>query len=177
MNNALVRLKTFLRLRAQRPRWKLFWIAALGGAGLLLASGTTYAAPNCTISSTAVAFGSYDPLNAAATAGTGTLGFVCSGGVGAGVTYSIALSTGSSGSYATRTMTNGANILNYNLYSTATYTSIWGNGNVGTVVVSASLTRAQARAGVTITVYGTIPAQQNVVPGSYSDSITATVTF
>ncbi|MGA9853151.1 MAG: spore coat U domain-containing protein [Gammaproteobacteria bacterium] len=154
----------------------------MGSFTLLLTSGLACAAPTpeCTITSTAISFGNYDPLSSTSLTGTGTLGFSCTKasltGVDKTVTFVIALSTGS-GSYGTRIMNNGAYSLDYNLYTDTTYTSVWGDGTAGTAEYSSTYAKTQAPAVVTVYVYGLIPAQQNAVPGSYTDSITATVTF
>ena len=147
------------------------------GLALLLLAGTVYAAPQCTISASPVIFGNYDPLSATPVTGTGVLTFLCQRGVpGGGITYTISLSSGS-GTFAQRTLTSGPNVLNYNLYTDPTLTTVWGDGSAGTATVVTAISRANALAGVTNTVYGNIPALQDVVPGSYSDSITVTVTF
>ena len=72
-------------------------------------------------------------------------------------------------------MKSGSNILNYNLYTTVSYTTVWGNGTASTATVTAHVTGSNSP--VNTTVYALIPAQQNVIAGSYTDSITATVTF
>ena len=61
---------------------------------------------NCTASAGGIAFGIYNPLSAVANASTGTLRVTCNGsGTGsANVTVNVSLSTGLSGSYATRKM-------------------------------------------------------------------------
>jgi spore coat protein U-like protein len=169
-----------MRLHRQRPRRTKFWLAALGGAGLVLASGVAHALCilcNCTITSTAISFGNYDTLGSSPLASTGTLGFSCVTGVSlGGINFTVALNTGSSGTFVTRTLKNGANTLNYNLYTSVTDTTVWGDGTAGTATVSGTYPMSNAPP-VTLTVYGLIPAQQNVLAGSYSDSITATVTF
>jgi len=149
---------------------------ALCGLCLWLAAGLASAAPSCTITSTAgVAFPNYDPLSAIATPGTGTLSFTCSSGVGAGVSIVITLNAGS-GSFVTRTMKSGANVLNYNLYTTVAHTTVWGDGTGGTGTFAGGPYK-KAAMPVVITVYGLIPAQQDAAAGAYTDSITATVTF
>jgi spore coat protein U-like protein len=153
------------------------WPIAICGVSLLLASGIACAAPSCTITSTAITFGTYDPLSATALASTGTLGFKCTSGVlGGGDNFTISLATGSSGTYTTRTLKSGTNTLNYNLYTTVSDTTVWGNGTAGTATVTAHYPSNNAPP-VNVTVYALIPAMQNVIAGSYTDSITATVTF
>jgi spore coat protein U-like protein len=70
-------------------------------------------------------------------------------------------------------MVSGGNTLNYSLFSNAGRTTNWGN-NIGTDTVAGTGTGALQ----TLTVYGRIPASQTTAPvGSYSDTITVTVTF
>ena len=68
-------------------------------------------------------------------------------------------------------MTSGAHTLNYNLYTTNTRTTVWGDSTAGTSKVNANGTI------VAKTVYGRIPALQNAFVGSYSDTITVTIAF
>lgn len=63
--------------------------------------------------------------------------------------------------------------LDYNLYTTAARVIIFGDGTGGTRTVSRNFKNNRVR----INVYGQIPALENIAPGSYADSIVATVTF
>lgn len=177
MKNSFVSLhgSRSLHVRTGRPPPPCLTMAA--GLTFLLLAGTAYAAPQCTISASPVIFGNYDPLSATPVTGTGTLTFLCQSGVtGGGITYTISLSSGS-GTYTQRTLTSGPNVLNYNLYTDSTLTTVWGDGSSGSATVSTTISKPQASAGVTNIVYGNIPAMQDVVPGSYTDNITVTVTF
>ncbi|MEA3044442.1 MAG: hypothetical protein QOJ53_733 [Sphingomonadales bacterium] len=148
--------------------------ALIGGALLAVAAAATPARA-CTISAPGVAFGAYDPRAAGADDSSGTIGLACPT---ASTTVIIALSTGSSGTYTTRTLKNGATNLNYNLYRDSTRTQIWGNGTAGTVTQTLSPgTLGGGTRNYTTTVYGRIPALQNVRAGAYGDTITVTVTF
>ncbi|MCS5710955.1 spore coat protein U domain-containing protein [Candidatus Berkiella aquae] len=132
---------------------------------------------NCTIGASGVSFGSYNPLSASPNNSTGSMSVTCSALVlGLLVGYEMQLSTGS-GSYATRKMQSGANQLNYNLYTDAARTLIWGDGSGGTQTVSDSYLLMISPTVTNYTVYGRIPALQNVMTGSYSDSIIASVIF
>jgi spore coat protein U-like protein len=178
VNIPLAKFLIGIRLHGQTDRKMKIGPVAIYGVSLLLASGIACAAPSCTISSTAINFtgvGNYDPLSSTALAGTGTLGFVCTTGVlSTGDNFTISLSTGS-GTYATRTLKYGSNTLKYNLYTAVTHTTVWGNGTTGTATVTTHY--AQGSSTVNVIVYGLIPALQNIVAGSYTDSIIATVTF
>jgi spore coat protein U-like protein len=120
-------------------------------------------------------------LSAVANASTGTLRIVCNGsGTGsANVTMNVSLSAGLSGSYATRKMFSGTSILNYNIYWSTAYNQIMGDGSGGSFAGSAGPFPVPAGGSnlATGTMYGLVPASQDVAPGSYSDVITVTVTY
>jgi len=113
-------------------------------------------AATCTVATNTFNFGNYDPMSAAPT------------------TMTVDLSTGSSGSYFPRAMNTGTDTLTYNLYTTASLTTVWGNGTGGTGDIVQTF---KNKSTTIFNVYGQITAQQNVIPGSYSDSITVTVGF
>jgi spore coat protein U-like protein len=91
-----------------------------------------------------------------------------------GAPYNMGLSASSGGctTGGTRCMKNGANQLNYNFYTTAGRTLIWGD-TIGVNTVTGTGTNTQQN----YTVYGTIPKNQSVPVGSYLDTITVTVTY
>jgi spore coat protein U-like protein len=136
---------------------------------------------NCTASAGGIAFGIYNPLSAVANASTGTLKVTCNGsGTGsANVTVNVSLSTGLSGSYATRKIFSGVNALNYNIYWSTAYNQIIGDGSGGSFAGSAGpfVVPAGGSNFATGTLYGLIPASQDVAPGAYSDVIVVTVTY
>jgi spore coat protein U-like protein len=88
--------------------------------------------------------------------------------------YNIGLNagTGTGATVATRKMTSGANTVNYTLYSNSGRTTLWGN-TVGTDTVAATGNGAAQ----SYTVYGRVPAQTSPAPGTYTDTITVTVTY
>jgi len=160
--------------------------AATFGIGVailaLLSSGAARAAADCALSTTGVVFGNYDPLVTANTDSTGEVIVVCthvSGGA-TQVNYTVALSAGTSGNYAQRQMRAGTATLNYNLFDSATFTRIWGNGTAGTARVAGSM-RVNPGANRVLRashpIYGRIPALQAVATGNYSDTIVVTLTF
>lgn len=122
---------------------------------------------------TGVSFGSYDVLSASPRTATGTITYSCTTVAGVHL-MTMNLSAGSSGTFANRTLKSGANVLNYNLYSTAANTQVWGDGTGTTYQFSVDPTDKNAHS---LTVYGTIPAGQDVGVGSYIDTITVTMNF
>lgn len=146
-------------------------------AGLALVAalcGTRPAhAASCVINSTnAVAFGQYNVFSMTPTDAVGSLTYQCSLLLALD-TITVNLSTGSSGTYGTRTMLNGANTLGYNLYMDAARTVVWGDKTNGTSNFSAILNLFP----VTLQVYGRIPARQNARAGDYADTVVITLLF
>lgn len=144
---------------------------ALLAGGLMICMPRVASAATCRVTAGALNFGNYNPLRATALNRTGQLTIRCSG-TGA---FSVALSTGDSGSFTLRYMLSGAtgNPLGYNLYTDAARSIIWGDGSGGSQTVSRAFNNNRVR----LNVYGRIPAQENVAAGNYRDSITASITF
>lgn len=132
------------------------------------------AAAACSVEAVAVAFGRYDATRSLPTLTTGNITITCSGTAGELVGYSIALEGASGG---TRTLKSGSNVLNYNLYTRADHQTIWGNGQNGTKPVGDAYTLSASSNSRNYPVYGSMPAQQRVPAGVYSDTINITVTF
>ena len=125
----------------------------------------------CTVSTAPVAFGSVD-LTGGNVDGTGTVTVTCTNG--ASWSAAAGVGTGTGATLASRKMTAGSNLLNYSLYTTSGYGTVWGDGTGTTGTISNTGTgSAQA-----FTVYGRIPSGQTSVPaGSYSDTVQVTVTY
>ena len=131
---------------------------------------------NCSITTAAVAFGTYDPVITNATTAldsTGTITTTCTNG--ASVTILLGqgsnANTGSTDAAPERRMLSGANYLNYQLYSDTSRTVVWGNDTTTDVAETGT------GSAVNTTVYGSVPAGQNVPAGTYSDTVVATVSF
>jgi spore coat protein U-like protein len=151
-------------------------LGAFAGAGARAATTVS-----CTVTAGSIAFGIYNPLATASNASSGSLRIDCSGkGTGsAQVTANLTLSAGLSGSFATRKMFSGANTLNYNIFWSTAYNQIMGDGTGGSFGGSAGpfTVPAGGTNSATGTMYGLIPASQDVAPGSYLDTIVVTVTY
>lgn len=135
---------------------------------------------SCSVSTTAVAFGTYNPLSGSVLDASGNVRVSCGGVLGLLVPYDIALSKGGySSQFSPRKMASGAHRLNYDLYTSSAHSQVWGDGSGGSQVVSGSVSIVLlGGAANNHPVYGRIPADQStVVPGSYADSVTVTVTY
>jgi spore coat protein U-like protein len=126
---------------------------------------------SCLISASAMAFGSYDPVNASPTNATSSITVTCT----TGTSFVVGLSAGSAtgATVSARQMSNAAPRLNYSLFTDSSRTSNWGN----TPGVDALAPVTATGSPSVITVYGRIAAQQNIPAGSYSDTVTVTVTY
>jgi spore coat protein U-like protein len=88
--------------------------------------------------------------------------------------YNIGLDqgTGTGATVAARMMTSGANTVTYSLYSDSGRATVWGN-TVGTNTVAAT----GSGGSQSYIVYGRVAAQTTPAPGTYSDTVTVTVTY
>ncbi len=125
----------------------------------------------CSVSATSLNFGDYDASQSSVRSSTSTLTITCSQGQDYAVAFNAGASPGAS--VDNRKMTSGSNTLNYALYSNASHTTVWGNGTLSTTTVA-----GQGNGNPqSLTVYGQIPTGQHVAKGSYSDTITVTLTY
>lgn len=159
------RLNVLRAPRAARRTPRAALLSRLLAMALAMSAQQAWSA-TCTLNVQGVSFGTYDTFGNVAVDSAGNIAVSCD----VATAYAISLSPGG-GSYASRAMASGAHTLNYNLYSDAARTIVWGDGTGGTATVSGNATSANH------TVYGRIPPAQNAYVGSYSDSITVTLTF
>ena len=146
----------------------MIWRSLLVAVLLVLAPAAAHAALVCTLAPTGVAFGVFSGPQLTT---VGAITIKCTGG-GNINNATLSLSTGSSGTYASRQMNNGPNKLLYNLYSDPAFTQIWGDGTGGSVPV----TTASGPQIIFNQIYAKIPAQAEPSAGAYSDEIIATLT-
>jgi len=154
-------------------------------AGLLACTSLSAWAGDCTITTSPINFGVYDPITTTAPVdSTGTVRVQCSatdfGELLGGVNVAIALSQGSSGTYAARTLRQApGSTLQYNLYTTAGRTTVWGNGAGGTNTVGGAVGGlfSGQPSPRSFTIFGRLPAGQDPNLGLHSDTITLTVVF
>ncbi|WP_426752299.1 Csu type fimbrial protein [Myxococcus sp. Y35] len=123
--------------------------------------------------SVGVSFGTYLTTDLMPRDSAGSITYRCEGQI---TPVTIDISTGGSGTYASRSMAGpGAQRLQYNLYLDATRQLIWGNGASGTGRYGPVIPVFGEE--VTVPIYGRIPAQQAIPAGAYSDTLVMTVTF
>jgi spore coat protein U-like protein len=158
-------------IRGHRRAAVLFFSACWSAA----ASSGAWA--SCTVSAMPVNFGLYNPLTPTPNVATGTVTMTCTVLIGLFESWTIALSPGNSTNFTTRTMLNGSSPLSYNLYTTAAYSNVWGDGSGSTTVISGSALLSIGTSVYPYTVYGRIPAGQDSAAGSFLDTIVVTLNF
>jgi spore coat protein U-like protein len=145
--------------------------AIAGTASGSLATSATVTA-NCTVSTSALAFGNVDSTSASNVDATGGLSITCTNG--SAWTASAGVGAGSGASYANRRMTAGSDLLNYNIYTSAARTTVWGDGTASTGTIGGT----GSGSAQSVTVYGRIAGGQTGVPvGSYADTVAVTISY
>jgi spore coat protein U-like protein len=165
---------------------KALRLAAVAAFALCAAAGPAYASQtsstlsvdatvtaNCAVSTSPVAFGNVDVTSGAAVDGTGGITVTCTSGTAWAAAADVGTGTGAT--LASRKLANGANLLNYALYTDSGRTTTWGDGVGGT---TATITGTGSGSAQASTIYGRVSAGQASLPaGSYSDSVTVTLTY
>ncbi len=146
--------------------------AAIASTATTTVTVTATVIDACTVDASPLSFGNYNGISGSMHDAVAVITPTCT----AGTAYAIALCTGlgSGASHATRKLTgpDGAS-LNYSIYTNSSRTTVWGDGTGGTSVVAASgVGLAQP-----VQLHGRVPAAQTAMVGSYSDTITVTVTY
>jgi spore coat protein U-like protein len=129
----------------------------------------------CSATAAALAFPNYTPGTGNLTGNT-NINVKCT----KNTPFTVSLNAGSTtgDAFAQRLMASGANTLQYNLYTTAAFGAIFGDGTGGSATVGGTGTGVAT--SVAVTVFGQLPdnaTNQAAIPGAYSDTITVTVTY
>jgi spore coat protein U-like protein len=153
-------------------------LTAAGTASALVAT-TTFGVSatvlkTCSVAANALGFGNYTPAAGALAANT-TVNVKCT----KGTPFTVALNGGTTtgGTITQRLMTNGTDTLQYNLYTSGAFATLFGDGTTGSTMPGTGIGLATA---VALTVFGSLPdsaANQAVSTGAYADTISVTVTY
>lgn len=143
---------------------------------LLPAAQVSFGATVCRVSTTgAVAFGGYDVTSLSPADSQVNIGITCDRDGGpANVTLTMGLGAGlHATSVNSRRMLHAGgsgDYLSYGLYSNVGRSTVWGF-SPGVDTVARLVTVPKGSASTTFTIYGRIPARQNVSAGVYGDSV------
>lgn len=157
----------------------LFVAQAFAGTDTDTFQVTANVVGSCVITDTQdIAFGAYDPAVAHASTELDAEGSVtvrCVRGTSVVMTLNQGLSpeAGSTCGSPLRQMAGGTDNLRYDLYQDAGRNEPWGCDPANSV----TFTALSPDVANTLTTYGRIPANQDVIAGSYADTVTVAVTF
>ena len=129
----------------------------------------------CSISTAPLAFPTYVP-GGGAVLGSTTVKVACTKSSAFNVGLGYGLTTGSS--YSQRLLGNGANTLQYNLYTSGSHSTVWGDGSGSTQYLTGTGTGTATP--VPLTVYGVLPdstANKVAAAGTYSDTILVVIIY
>ncbi|MBV9930631.1 MAG: spore coat protein U domain-containing protein [Alphaproteobacteria bacterium] len=154
-------------------------VAALAGAPAFATDATSSldvnatVTANCTVSTSAVAFGNVDVTSGQAVQGTGSVSVTCTNGTAWSAAADAGAGSGADLSH--RKMASGANLLGYSLFIDSSRTQLWGDGVEGATSTFSGTGTGSAQIK---TVYGLIPAGQTGAPaGEYADTVQVTISY
>lgn len=130
---------------------------------------------SCNVSGTTLNFGStIDPLGTAVPLdAASTLTVTCSNTTPYAVSLNAGTNAGGASNFSARTLKSGSNTLGYQLYLDSGRTTVWGDGTAS----SSTKSGTGSGSAQTLQVYGRIPTLSGVVPGTYTDTVTVTITY
>ena len=146
------------------------WISSLLGV-VFLAFGNQAWGQNCAVSSVPIQFGQYNSFDRSPIDAIGSVHVRCS--VGTAFTVKLGPGEHAAAGFHPRRMRSATSsqTLIYNLYRDPVRALVWGDGTDNTTVFSDIGTGGKQ----SVTIYGRLPAGQNVKSGLYHDSIVVTV--
>ena len=142
-------------------------------AGALLSAVPAHA--ECSVESGKIDFPAYDVYGTTPIDGVGELRYMCSPDQkDVTPTIRIVFGPATDGTF-TRVMSHGSEKLKYNVYLDPSRTAIWGDGSAGTMTYVAACCAVGKFA--VLSMYGRIPAGQDVEAGNYVDSLLMNLEF
>jgi len=164
-------------------RSRLSFTGALTAACLLQSVGPSSAITTTTTFTATITLAATCVINSASTLDFGTAGVLTANVPATSqifvqctntTPFNIGLNagTGAGATVAVRKLTSGGATVNYSLYTDGAHTTVWGN-TVSTDTV------ADTGDGTSklYTVFGLVPPQTTPAPGTYTDTVTVTVTY
>ena len=129
----------------------------------------------CTVSAATLNFGSsIDPTTSAVPVdATTSMSVTCTNTTPYTVALNAGANAGGASNFSARAMKNGTHALGYQLYADALRSTVWGDGtNTSSTLPGVGIGSSQS-----VTLYGRLPSLTGAVPGTYTDTVTVTVTY
>ncbi len=146
---------------------------AKAGLLALCLSYSTWAAAACHVATSSLSFGTYDVFAGTDVRSTATITVTCR--LVPPPTVTIAIGAGAHADRpGPRHMAAGSSRLRYNVYRDPALTQVWGDGTGSGGTVTHVVPKNTPWVA---TLYGRIPAQQNVRAGVYNDTLVVTITW
>jgi spore coat protein U-like protein len=152
-----------------------------GALWALLGAGCAVA--GCTVSSSGLSFGGYQPLTfgselrSSESIGVTTVTLACTG-IATSASYSMALGPSPTGnSISPRYLANagGGPPMAFNVYQDPAYTTVWGDGSAGALITGTLPVGDSTR---NHSAYGRVPPGQNTLArGTFSATLVITLTY
>ena len=141
---------------------------------LILAAAIPLQAGNCrwVTEPPSLSFGTYSVFNPTGLTANSTFDIRCN----PNTSGRVELTRGSSPTYTPRTMLNGAESVDYNLFLDAAGVTIWGDNSGGTVAYEV-YNGTPGDKTFTDVIYGILPAAQDLAVGTYTDTVFATLSW
>jgi spore coat protein U-like protein len=140
-------------------------------AGCVWLGAANRAEAACTLSASSITFPLYNVFSTSTTDSTGTLTYTCANG---DHDIRISISKGSSATFTPRGLKRGTETLSYNLFTSSTFGTIWGDG---TGTTTTYFNHNPPNSAVALTVYARVPAAQDVSVGTYTDTVVVTIDY
>ena len=130
---------------------------------------------SCIVTGGTLNFGSaIDPTSASVPIDSSTsVTVVCTATTPYAVSLNAGLNAGGASNFSARSVKNGVKTLGYQLYADSLRTTVWGDGTSASSTVPGTGTGSNQ----TLTVYGRLPSVTGAIPGTYTDTVTVTVTY
>lgn len=165
-------------------RCPVVWPGPLLAMALMSASPAAQA-HTCTVTATPLAFGNYVSPQGPRVDSSALVQVRCTPTyllLACQVAYTLSLSTGQTPTGSSRQLSAGSGLLRYDLYADAARTQPWGDGGASGALVSGSISTGLLglvclQGSNSHTVYGRLPAGQNVPVGVYADQVVLTIAY
>ncbi|MCA3867733.1 MAG: spore coat U domain-containing protein [Burkholderia sp.] len=134
-------------------------------------------AETCTATASTVSFGSVSPISLAPVTATGTVSVTCTWST-VSLTPNVLVCLNLGGT-SPRSLVNGTNAMQYDLYLDGGHSVAWGSVYSGTTPASVTLAKPAlgTSASATVTIYGQITSNQPTVPTTGNSTTTYSQTF
>ena len=137
-------------------------------------SSQTTVTTACNVSGSTLSFGTtINPIGAVPIDASSTLTVECTNSTTFTLSLNAGINAGGFTNFSQRKLKNGSYTLSYQLYTDSGRTTVWGDGTGGSSTYGGTGTGNLQ----TVYLYGRLPTLTGAVPGTYTDTVTVTITY